>query len=362
MPSAKKPVNLTVLLQDIDFGGTQKYALNLIEHLDRNLFNPQLWLMRGGEDQIAQARAAGVEPIYLSRRPNVGPAAIARLYARLMKVRPQLLYTLTVVPNTWARLFGLFFKIPIVSGCRGSIPGQEKILWRVSRRIICNAEDQRRILIDRIKADPKRLAVIPNAVDTQRFKPQPLRKSKDPTIIFIGRLHDVKDPFGLLEAFKLVLKDLPRARLIMLGDGPLEEDLKIEISRSNIESRVTIHPGASDIRPFLDQARLMALASVREASPNVILEAMAAGLPVVATNVGGIPELVDEGKTGFLVPPGNPQALARAMAVILKDQNLQQDLSRNSRDRAVNQHSLPQMARKTEQVLLEALPEGSMDG
>ena len=135
-------------------------------------------------------------------------------------------------------------------------------------------------------------------------------------MLSIGRLVPDKDQETLIQAFRRVLQDHPAAELWLVGDGPRKDYLNQLIKQTLRAHRAKLFSSQTDIRPFLQQASLFALSSVTEALPNVVLEAMATGLPVVATNVGGVPEVVDSGRTGWLVPPKEPAALAQAVSTI----------------------------------------------
>lgn len=353
----RKPISIIILLQDLEFGGTQRYALHLLKHLDRRLFSPELWVLRGGADMLPMAMEADIKIVWLSRSSFVGPWALINLLFNLIRSRHDILYTLTVVPNIWGRIFGKVARIPvIVSGYRSLFPRQhERWLWPISNRIICNADVLKKNMVHRFSVNPDRIAMIPNGVDTDFFYPIPEQKSLKPTALFIGRFVKEKAPEDLLKAFSKVLKKVPEARLEMIGNGPLTNRLKVLIRSQSLESRVRLIPATRDIRPFLNRAWVLALVSTQEASPNVIIEAMASGLPVVATRVGGIPELVADGQTGILVEPGDLQDLVSALIKLLMEEPKRQMMGFKARERVMVNHTLEKMVRQTEAVFLEAI-------
>ena len=351
------PIKLAVLLQDLEFGGTQRYAIHLLTHLNRKRFAPELWVLRGGADMDHLAQAADIKIVRFSNASWVTPGALAKFLIRLLVKKPDILYTLTVVPNIWGRLFGKAAMIPaLVSGYRSLIPKQkEKYLWRLSDRIICNAHVLRDVMAEKFGVDPERVRVIPNAVDSNFFTPPQDARAEVPTVLYIGRLHEVKDPFTLLKAFKSVVSKLPEARLEMIGNGPLKESITGYIKANGLDRNVFLIPGQSDVRPYLRKAWVFAISSVREASPNVIIEAMATGLPIAASKVGGIPELVTEDETGYLFEPGDDKRLADILADILTDQDKRERMGAKAREHAETNHSLRNMVEKTEEAFMEAL-------
>lgn len=351
------PIPIVVLLQDLEFGGTQRYTIHLLKQIDRELFAPELWVLRGGLDMMPLAQEAGIKIIHLSSSSRVGPRALFHLGWRLLTNRPRVLYTLTVVPNIWGRVVGRMAGVPvIVSGYRSLFPKQhEKWLWPISDRIICNAHVLKEIMIRDFSVDPKRIAVVPNAVDLDYFQPGSRPSFSRPTVLSVGRLVEDKDPLTLLEGFRITAEHVPESDFEIMGNGPLRYELERRIVSYRLESRIRLLPGSDDVRPNMRRACVFALASAREAAPNVIIEAMAMGLPVVATRVGGIPELILDGKTGCLVPPGDPESLAAALIDLLTNESRRRTMGAVGRQRVATFHSLQYMIRETERALMEAI-------
>jgi glycosyltransferase involved in cell wall biosynthesis len=355
------PFRTVLLLQDLEFGGTQRYAVQLLKHLDRNLFSPELWVLRGGKDMLPLAEEAGVKIFFLSLSPSVGPRALVHLFWRLMRHRPDILYTLTGVPNIWGRPFGTIAGVPvIITSWRGLVEKQwESILWPLSTRIVCNAYALKGVIVRLHSVDPSRIAVVPNAVPADFFFPSNGDKAAEPTVLYVGRLVPEKDLFTLLEGFRLTLQRIPNARLNIVGNGRLKGKLEDFIRRNSLQPSVRLLPGRNDIRPLLRQAWVFVMTSISEASPNVILEAMATELPVVGTRVGGIPELVQDGDTGIVVHPENPQGVADALTRLLDDEDVRRHMGRKGRERVLAFHTMERMIEQTQRVLIEAVNEAA---
>lgn len=354
-----KPIQLVLLLQDLEFGGTQRYAINLLNGLDRSLFSPELWILCGRMDMTSAARATGTPIRWLGRSHYVLPHAISRLVHRLMKRPPQILYTLTVVPNIWGRIFGRLARIPaIISSYRDPQPKQyESWMWGLSTRIICNAEALKHEIIQRHHVDPGVVRVIPNAVDAEHWSQNGFPKAAEPTVLYSGRLVGRKDPVTLLEGFTRVLHRIPGAKLEIVGNGPLKGTLAHLIARHDLGASVRMIPGQLDPRPALRRAWVFAMTPTREASPNAVLEAMSTGLPVVATGVGGIPELIVHGKTGFIVPPQDPRSVARALTTVLEQDRLRLAMAAEARKRIMANHTISTMVTRTQRVFIDSLNE-----
>ncbi len=351
------PIELVLLLQDLEFGGTQRYAIHLLKNLDRNLFNPHLWVLRGGTDMVPLAKeaAAGNDVIWLSHDKWVSPKALANLACRLRSHRPHVLYTMTVVPNIWGRLFGRMARVPvIVSTWRDLYPQQyERLMWRLSTHIITNAQALKDAHTRRFKVDPDRVSVVLNGVDSDFFTPDTTQRAAEPTVLFVGRFARIKGPFTLLKAFLLTRERVPDARLVLLGSGRLKRKMQDFVRLHRLDGCVSIANGSRDPRSYFRQAWVFALSSKREASPNAILEAMASELPIIAPRVGGIPELVQDGDNGILFETGNVEVLSEALIKLLVNKAERLEMGRRSRERALRYHSMERMVSQTQQVIVD---------
>jgi glycosyltransferase involved in cell wall biosynthesis len=186
-------------------------------------------------------------------------------------------------------------------------------------------------------------ATIPNGVDAEHFfRPQARQEwrraqgfsSEDGLVVSIARLEPQKNPLGLIESFARALRDDPRWHLLLAGDGSLREAAAQTAGKFALGGRVHCLGVREDVAETLAASDVFALASHWEGNPMSVLEAMAAGLPVVATAVGGVPELVEDGATGLLAPAGDVQALAEALAAMAGDPQRRQELGAAARKRA----------------------------
>ncbi|MGC8660060.1 MAG: glycosyltransferase family 4 protein [Desulfomonilaceae bacterium] len=353
------PYRTVITLQDLEFGGTQRYALHLLNNVNRDLFRLELWVLRGGVDMLPMAQSTGVPITYFSKRRWVTPVALWRFFRKLSDQKPDVLYTMTAVPNIWGRIFAAIATNSIViSSWRGKQEQQfESFLWRFSDRLICNADALRTHVIKRHGVDPHRVAVAPNGVDIDFFTPDWSQLAPHPTVVYIGRMVKEKDPLTLIEAFSLLREMVPNTRLVMIGQGYLSSKVERKIAASGLEDCIERIDGADDVRQFLRQGWLMVLPSISEGFPQVIIEAMACGVPVVATSVGGTPEIIQHGVNGLLVQPRCSESLAKSMATILTDLEMRDSMGRKARETVVNRFSIQSVVKMTEQIILGAITE-----
>lgn len=348
-----RPSTVLFLMEDLCYGGTQRQTLELARRLDRSRFTPAMLTLTGPTDMDDLAREGGIALTHLGQGRAVPPFFFASLGPALRRLSPDILVPCTALPNIWGRLWGRALGLQaIVATCRGggALRRQhERLLWRLAHRHVCNSE----ALAGQLRAlgvPDARLRYIPNGVDVERFHPGAVPPSaRPPLILCVARLAADKDHRTLLEAFARVRARVPGARLRLVGDGPEEARLRRAAATLGVARQVEFVPGGNDMRGHYAQARVFALASVREGQPNVILEAMSSGLAVCATAVGGIPRLV-ENDAGLLSAPGDAEALAANLVRILEAPALGDALGRAGRARAERDFSFAAMVRAHEDV------------
>jgi sugar transferase (PEP-CTERM/EpsH1 system associated) len=242
-----------------------------------------------------------------------------------------------------------------------------RLKYQLLRRMLCPlighfiavSAELERWLIEHVGAAPARVSQISNGVDSVQFHPRlgppaavgPAGFMHDNAFVLgsVGRMDEVKNHVTLVEAFlRLIASPHPahqRLRLIIVGDGPMRGECQAMLNRAGAGHRAWLPGERADIPQLLRAMDLFVLPSLAEGSSNTILEAMATGLPVVATNVGGNIELVHPGFTGILVPPLSPDLMAAAIADYCRIPEMGVRHGARARSQVIARHSLPAMAR-----------------
>ncbi len=319
----KRPLPLVFIFEEMNFGGTQKQMLEVAGRLDRRFFSPKIWTLRAGDAFMDVAKKFDIPVTFLRRDAKLRtfPASLA-LLRHMRKEKPEIVHLCTAFPNVWGRVWGKLCGTPaIVASCRAQrnvALQHEWLLHPLAHEHICNAKSIESALVKR-GISSKHVHMIHNGVDVNHFIPNPHGLVQAPHIVCVARLVEAKNHQSLLHAFALVVQHIPHATLHLYGDGPLKNALKAQARSLGIAENVFFHGDSGNIRAHLQDARLFALASRDEGTPNALLEAMACGLPVVSTNVNGIPDVVAHGKHGFLTAVDDHHALAKYMCHILTD-------------------------------------------
>ena len=280
--------------------------------------------------------------------------------------RPELVHTHLVHADVYGAIAAWRLGLPAVSTRHnddryllGPFRYVDRAFARPARRLIAISDAVRRFL-EQAGHDPAKLLTIRYGLDelpSARSDPTPAEAgipADAPLALAVGRLIDQKDHATLLRAFALVRANLPRARLAILGSGPLEAVTRALARELELDDALAL-PGRTNIRDWLERADVFVHTSRWEGFGIVLLEAMLAGLPVVATRVSAIPEVVADGETGILVESGDAEGVAAALESLLADHERASALGVAGRRRAHEEFSVARMAERTQAVYEEAL-------
>ncbi len=337
-PEGGQPPLVVHVIHRLGIGGLENGVINLINHMPPERYRHAIVCLTDFTDFRDRLRRDNVPVIALQKREGHDLGLYARVWKVLRRLRPQVVHTRNLaavecmVP---AALLGVPGRVHSEHGLDMSELRGSNVTYNLLRKIVkplvhrhvAVSLDLANWLTNTVGVPPHRLAQIYNGVDTRRFfRRAAIRDPIGPggfapqgTMVVgtVGRMEAVKDPLTLVRGFLHLLKIDPhareRVRLVMVGDGRLREEARRLLRASGAESLAWLPGERSDIPEILRGLDVFVLPSLREGISNTILEAMASGLPVVATRVGGNPELVDEGETGRLVPPGDPIQLAEAI-------------------------------------------------
>jgi glycosyltransferase involved in cell wall biosynthesis len=344
---------LVFLVTLAETGGAQTYVASLLPAVTDDF---EVLVAAHGNGPLQDAAvAAGVRFVPLShvRRP-VNPwrdfRGLLELWRLLRREEPHIVHLNSAKAGALGRLAARAAGVPIriytVHGWaflahRGIAAAAyrwvEQALRPLTTITVCVSENERRAGLAARACDDSTTVVIRNGVDPRRAGVRERERDR-PRIVMVGRLQAPKDPITLIRALALLRETDFEALLV--GDGPDRPVVEEEIGRLELEESVRVLGERSDVRELLTTADVFVLSTRSEGLPLSILEAMAAGLPVIASNVGGVAELVVEGETGMLVPPGDPEALAETIDGLLTDQPLVRRLGEAARMRVAEHFDL----------------------
>jgi glycosyltransferase involved in cell wall biosynthesis len=360
------PVPVGVFLTSFWPGGTERQTLELVRRLDRRRFAVHVacFHREGTWLPLVERYADSVTEFPISSFKSRGAlraAADFRAWCRSRELA--VLHAADLYANVFALPLAFSARVPVRIGSRREINpdrtpaqiGVQRCAYAFAHRIVANSSAAAaRLRTEGIRK--RHVAHIPNGIDLDVFHP-PAETPNLQRLVTVARLRPEKGHDTLVDAFAGLSRTFPEARLTIVGDGPVGEAIAARVKALGLEGRILLAGHRDDVGAALREHGLFILASRSDAFPNSVIEAMATGLPVIATTVGGIPELIEHGRNGLLVTPGKPAELERTMTDLLRRPSFARALGRKARVDVAAQYSFDRMVRDFENLYLSALTE-----
>jgi glycosyltransferase involved in cell wall biosynthesis len=367
--------NILILENHLGMGGLEKKLYDFIARIDRSHYHVVICCLKEAGHLRDPFIGLGVPLHERLSKHKLDVFAFARLLRIFAHEEVELVYTLphpnSVIFASMARRLGRVRRVVVsVHGTGGPLGGRMvrrylKPFFGGVDRFIAVAEEHRRYLIESEELPAEKVAVIHNGVDVVKFHPapggDPAFRTKlgaapeDRVVATVASLHHYKGVDVFLKAAPEVLRVSASARFVVVGDGPERGALERLSAALGVSGRVTFTGIRSDVDEILRESEFFVLSSRTEAFPNVILEAMATALPVVASDVGSVHELVEEGTTGYRVPPDDPETLSRRIIDLLRDAGSARAFGLEARRVVESRFKLEGMCEKREALFAELL-------
>ena len=365
-------IRLLQITHDLAIGGLQQVVATICKTIDRNRFDISVLCLRNLGEFTAELRKLNI-PVTLLQQKENSPD-----YFSFLKVAKY-------IKNNKIDVIHTHNTQPIIDGALGSMlnggkpivhtdharifPDKkrymlaERLLSKFVYKVATVSDKTGDDLVQFINIPRKKIITITNGIIGSEYKstedrelsPYNILKSKGPVIGTVGRLVEEKGLTYLLQAMKIVLQSIPRAHLIIVGDGYLRKDLENEAINYNLNENVTFTGNRIDIPELLNLFDVFVCSSVSEGLPVVLLEAMAASCPIVSTDVGGIPTIIDDHENGILVQSRNPLALASSIIEILERKEDREKYVRNSLKTFYGKYDARVMTKCYENLYIEAI-------
>ncbi len=357
------------IIGDLRIGGAERIAVDLAKGLKNKGHQVMVCSLTKGGPLEKELRQEGVETIVLSNLPLRGKYTfyfVFRLWRLMRKQKFDIVHTHVFMSNFWGRIAGCLSGVKVIISTEHNQDlwkkrrhiFADKILSLCTHKIIAVSGAVESFVVKKEKINAKRLTLIHNAVDTKKFMPCDVSSLKKELNIPAGaviigtvsRLIPQKGQRYFLQAARVISKNNQNVRFLIIGDGQLKNDLRALSERLMLSDKVIFTGFRPDIIGLLTLLDIFVLPSLWEGFGLALLEAMALAKPVVATDVGGIPEIIENGKTGILVKPKDPEALARAILKLINDNLYARGLGLNARKTVQERFSLNTMIDKVEAV------------
>ncbi len=385
-----RPIRVLRVIARLNVGGPARQAILLTKRLEARGYHSLLVTGRVGPaegDMLPDAREAGVDPVVL---PGLGRdltflgdlRAFLGLCREILRFKPDVIHTHTAKAGALGRAAATLLGVPVrihtfhghvLHGYFGDLGSSlaravELLLARVTTRVVAVSEEVKDDLCRRHRAVPAaRVTVVPLGLDLSALKDVDSRRGEVRTemelgrlccvVSMIGRLVPVKEPEVAVEVARLVLAKRPDTRFLFIGGGESLAPTKARVKALGLEDRILFPGFRSDLDRILADTDVALLTSRNEGTPVALIEAAAAGVPAVATRVGGVPSVVLDGKTGLLAPRGDAVALATAVLRLLDDPALRQSFGQAARTRALERFDGDRLVRDLDRLYAVCLTE-----
>jgi glycosyltransferase involved in cell wall biosynthesis len=371
------PLRVAFLNTSMVVGGQERVLLDVVNGLDRNRFEPHVLLTKE-PGPLADRFAKGVPVHHGLRKFKGDPLTLWRMWRWMRKLRPHVVFTFGAGDKLfYGRLAAALAGVPVIISGLHSTPGPEhrgrsiigfwnRRLMFLNSAVVTVTDDLRDYLVQNEGFDPGLAHVIPNGVNCEDYQPRPddpaLRSSlgipeEGPVAAIIAAVRPEKRHDLYIQTAARIVQEIPAARFLVVGDGPAREDFQRLARDSGVENEVLFLGARHDIPHLLGIVDAIVLPSTDvESSPICLLEALAAGVPQVASRIGGIPDIVEDGETGFLVEAGDIDGLVEHILTLFTQQEVRDRMAGASRNRALKVFSVEKMVQAHE-ALMEELVE-----
>lgn len=341
LPDPPAPRRIAFCITDLDPGGAEKALLQLVTRLDRSTWDPTVFCLGPEAALTPRIRAHAIPVKCYGARGRWDLGVFFWLAKQLRDLQPQLLQCFLFHGNLVGRLAGRWAGVPvIVAGHRVAEREHRWHLWleRWTRHQVthhvCVSQGVAAHVQDQLHVPAADITVIPNGVEA----PAPPSDQLDircefgfppdaPIVLAVGRLHPQKGFMQLLEAFQIVSRLVPESRLLIVGEGAQRAELEKSIKQRGLRNLARLAGYRDDTLDLMRQSTLLVMSSLWEGMPNVVLEAMACGLPVVSMQVEGISELFESDRYGLVVSQGDIIGLAQSIERLLQSPELRLKLA-----------------------------------
>lgn len=364
-----------MLIDEAKMGGGQQHLLWLVQELDKSKFEVEAACEENGYlvDELKKINIK-VHPLNISNRPSI--KSYVSTYRLLKKTCPNILHTHGGTAGFYGRLASIFnFKGTVIHTYHGIhyLNFDESFLKRIYKSIdkfllrftdctICVAQNDFELGLKEGVIKSEKAVVIHNGIDIEKFSRYEeksnfeikLRTGKDTLVIgSVGRLHRQKGYEYLIKGSKAILEKFPHIKFVLIGDGELRNSLESLCQKIGVYNSFQFLGNQKNIPELLTQIDIFVLPSLWEGLPLVLLEAMAARKPIVATEVNGITEIIESEKEGLLIPPKDSEALSLALIRLLENDALRKTFALNSYAKVCSNFNITKMIRETENVYLK---------
>lgn len=363
-------MKILFLTNHLNIGGVTSYCLTLAEALKER--GHRVYIASSGGELLFKFIEKGINfvPVPLKTKKELSPKIVfsaLKLFRTIKENKIDIVHSNSRTTQVLGCMLESYTGVTHIYTCHGFFKRRlhRRIFPCWGKKVIAISEQVKEHLIRDFKVNADDIRVIHNGIDVKRFEQNSLFDKhqakinlgfgRGPVVGIIARLSDVKGHIYLIEAMKQVLEKVPSVQLLIIGEGKMKEALANRVKILGIEDSVYFLPAVSDTRPLLQLMDIFCMPSLEEGLGLSLMEAMASGLAVIGSDIGGIKTLIRDGFNGLLVPPQDISGLSLAISALLEDERKRSLLAQEAREFIWHNFSREKMAEETERVYSECL-------
>ncbi|MDD5644827.1 MAG: glycosyltransferase [bacterium] len=340
---------ITHIINSMDIGGNEKLLEILIGEINKDRFINEVVFLDRGKDRSSSLKdymeKKGIKCRVIPMIGNFDVFAFGKLVNTIKTISPDIIHTHLVLSQIYGRLAARFAGVRKIISSEQNIYFHkklfpfsflEKYLSGFTARIIASSNGVKQYLVDKVGIGEGKISVIYNCIKAEEYSPDAASAAAKDTVLIgsLGHLHRQKGYKYFLEAAEIVISRDPRACFFIGGSGPLKGYIEKRIHKPGLKGKVKMLGFVGDVKAYLKKLDIFVMPSLWEGFGIAALEAMASGKPVIVSDVAGLNELVEDGKSGFLVRPGDSADLAEKISMLSENKNLRSEFGRNAARRA----------------------------
>ena len=351
------------VIWSLDLGGAEQVVMNLALNLNPEHFEPAVCCLNEKGRFASRLEEKGIRVFELRKKPSFDWQVIGKLVSLIRREKINLVHTHLFTANFWGRIAAGIARVPVISTEHNVDVWKkwphfaaDRILSKFNKKIVFVSHGVEKFYREKLPHLNGKSRILYNGIETKRFEyilGLPVSDLK--TVGTAGRLVPQKAQIEFIKAISILIKRGKKIRGLIVGDGPLKVSLEESVQKYGMSEHIVFSGFSSEMENVYRTMDVFVLPSFREGFPMTILEAMAAGVPVVATRIGGVDECIDHGSDGFLIPTRDPHAIAEAVEAILENEHLRNEFVRKAHEKVNSRFSAQTMIHAHEILYDEVL-------
>lgn len=360
-------IKICYVIGTLEIGGAEKQLLKLCANIDKTKFQPTVISLRSGGPLKKEFLKKGIRVIEADKKQKIDIGFFFRLIRILKKEKPDIVHTFMFTANTWGRISAVLCKTPVIFSSERCVDVYkrwyhlliDRFLLFFTKQVIANSQSVKQFYMQFEHINKRKISVIRNGLNIKKFQNLQLSPDKkkelglDRAEYIVGaggRFTEQKGFTYLLKSIPAILREFPECVFVIIGDGSLRKSFEELVMNLHIEKNVVFTGYRNDITEIFSACDLIAAPSLFEGMPNIVMEAMALGKAVVATDIPEMKEVIQDGCTGLLVPVKDTIALSEKIIYLLKNLQVRQEMGQRGYELIRKEFSVDNMVKSYEKL------------